>query len=715
MGCGSSNGASEPGEEKVNWNKEGEIDKEFLEEEAREKASKKVFDKKSGKVIDAVAKEDREFDFFEGADAGAGDQFMAVRPYEGAIMEPDEHNEESSNAPNVTYDLEYVYGFRCEDSRMNCFYNTKGQATYMTAALGVILDQGSNKQKFFGGGQTDNASKKVARDDKCHTNDITAMDVSCDRTLAATGQNGSKPVAFMWDSCTGDMKARFKLDKGDREVTAIAISPDNKMVALCDNHNDHHIWIFDVASGSKVHKKTTGGDRIYHLSWSQKEGDCCVAAAGRKHYSCWDLDNGFEKKKGIHGSAGKPTSHCCVAWDDKGTAYTGGANSHIYCWEGRTLKGTYDVHGRGFVCAIRYVDGQIISGAKDCKIVISNPADGTCVREIDVGHLVRSVDMKGDMILTGLRNGTILEINAKGDKCEIMKSHCDGEAWGLGILDGNNFVTSGDDNQIFAWSIKDRKAVCCGEICDENKDAKRGGASSMTQYAPSKCGRAIAINKHNKHVAVGHNDGRVTIRKGGCKDLSCSKSFCDSDEWIEAMEYSPDGKYLAVGSHDNLVYIYDAESYEKVGQCKAHNSFIVSVDWCCESRFIRTVCGAHELLFFDRDDGWKQDPSGASNTKGVKWATSHAKFGWLVTGIFPAATDGTHINDVDFSEDGQLIVTGDDYGLVNVWCNPARKGATPISLRGHSEHVVRTRFTEGCKHIISIGGYDKTIMQWKKC
>jgi hypothetical protein len=38
MGCGSSNGASEPGEEKVNWNKEAEIDQEFLDEEAREKA-----------------------------------------------------------------------------------------------------------------------------------------------------------------------------------------------------------------------------------------------------------------------------------------------------------------------------------------------------------------------------------------------------------------------------------------------------------------------------------------------------------------------------------------------------------------------------------------------------------------------------------------------------------------------------------------------------
>lgn len=319
----------------------------------------------------------------------------------------------------------------------------------------------------------------------------------------------------------------------------------------------------------------------------------------------------------------------------------------------------------------------------------------------------------GDNILAGLRNGCIIEI-VGGAKKEIMFSHCDGEAWGLGINGDDSFVTSGDDNQLIAWSMKNRQSVNRGEICDENKKPKKGGASSLTDYAPSKCGRAVAVCKHSGHVAVGHNDGRVTIRQGA-NDLNVHKTLEDSAEWIEAIEFSPDGKYLAVGSHDNNVYIYDCSDYSHCGTCKAHNSFITSVDWCCESRFLRTVCGAHELLFFDRDDGFKQDPSGASNTKGVKWATSHAKYGWLVTGIFPAGTDGTHINDVDFSSDDQLIVTGDDYGLVNVWRNPARKGATPISLRGHSEHVVRTRFASGCDYIISIGGYDKTIMQWKKC
>ena len=42
---------------------------------------------------------------------------MAVRPYEGAIMEPTNHNDPDESAPDATYELEHVYGYRCEDSR----------------------------------------------------------------------------------------------------------------------------------------------------------------------------------------------------------------------------------------------------------------------------------------------------------------------------------------------------------------------------------------------------------------------------------------------------------------------------------------------------------------------------------------------------------------------------------------------------------------------
>jgi len=136
---------------------------------------------------------------------------MAVKPYIGAIAEPANHPPVNPSPPDVKFNLEYVYGYRCADSRQNVFYNTSGQAVYMTAALGIILDQSSNTQKFFGGGQVANTAKNVANDELAHTDDITSISISNDRQWAVSGQVGASPAAFVWNSKTGERRSRCKL------------------------------------------------------------------------------------------------------------------------------------------------------------------------------------------------------------------------------------------------------------------------------------------------------------------------------------------------------------------------------------------------------------------------------------------------------------------------------------------------------------------------
>lgn len=83
-------------------------------------------------------------------------------------------------------------------------------------------------------------------------------------------------------------------------------------------------------------------------------------------------------------------------------------------------------------------------------------------------------------------------------------------------------------------------------------------------------------------------------------------------------------------------------------------------------------------------------------------------------GIYPAGCDGTHINGVDLSKDETLIATGDDYGLVNFYRNPALEEHTARSYRGHSEHVTRVMFMKNDQYLISIGGMDQTTIQFKR-
>ena len=175
------------------------------------------------------------------------------------------------------------------------------------------------------------------------------------------------------------------------------------------------------------------------------------------------------------------------------------------------------------------------------------------------------------------------------------------------------------------------------------------------------------------------------------------------------MRYNQSGDKLAVGSHDNFIYIYNVTPegrYEKHGWLKGHSSFITGLDWSIDGDWIRTSCGAYELLFFDVHNS-AQVPGGASATTSVTWANHTVKFGWFVEGIFPPGTDGSHINIVEMSKEQTLIATGDDYGLVNVYRSPCAEGHKARSYRGHSEHVTNVKIYGDEKDtMLSIGGQD---------
>jgi hypothetical protein len=84
---------------------------------------------------------------FEVEEAGAGDQALAVKPFAGAIVPPDNEPRINENEPNINLQLDYVYGYRCFDTRQNVFYTSNDRnIVYIAAAVGIVLDTNSNNQ-----------------------------------------------------------------------------------------------------------------------------------------------------------------------------------------------------------------------------------------------------------------------------------------------------------------------------------------------------------------------------------------------------------------------------------------------------------------------------------------------------------------------------------------------------------------------------------------
>ena len=81
--------------------------------------------------------------------------------------------------------------------------------------------------------------------------------------------------------------------------------------------------------------------------------------------------------------------------------------------------------------------------------------------------------------------------------------------------------------------------------------------------------------------------------------------------------------------------------------------------------------------------------------------------------------DGSDINSVDrskaeYDRGMRIIASGDDKGQVRLLEYPCLvKNSQSVVGRGHSSHVTTVTFNENAKYLLSSGGEDQTIMQWR--
>ena len=408
------------------------------------------------------------------------------------------------SAPNVDYCLNYVYGYRCADTRQNVFFNDKGQVIFMTAAVGVQLDPSSNTQKFFGGGPVGPSHKAHDGAARQHSDDIMCLALSPDLRTAATGQVGSRPAIFAWDTTTMETKSRWQLPKGSRGVKCIAWNRTGSRVACVDNHNDHWLRVFEVGESKPIYEHKMGSSVIYDVAWCPEE-DRFACVGKNTVYFFNSQGSSYEGEKGLTG--GNLEVFTCVAFDKAGRAHVASVKGTIQVYEGRNGGHVQRVH-KGAIYALHIdSEGNIWSGGRNNEIIGSNGS------RIQFERDIRAIHSSGSNLVVGTRDGTITICGKDGgNKREVMHSHSDGEVWGYASTNnGQHIVTTADDNQILLWDTKERRRV--GKGCVSQKEIhKKSGASTLSHYPANQQARAVAINQTNGHVAVSDNLGNVTIR-----------------------------------------------------------------------------------------------------------------------------------------------------------------------------------------------------------
>ena len=242
----------------------------------------------------------------------------------------------------------------------------------------------------------------------------------------------------------------------------------------------------------------------------------------------------------------------------------------------------------------------------------------------------------------------------------------------------------------------------------------------MSIYPAYQQARAIAYNSQNGQIAVSNNYGDVSIYD--YNDISKRvTTIYKPEKWCETLVYSPCGTMLAIGSHDCQVYVYkiEGEEYKLIFDSKySQSSAITAMDWSRDSKYIRAIDQAYMKVFYNIEERAQIQDQASELLDTMLWATSTCKLGWEAMGVYPKQdADGSDINAVDADEKRELMVAGDDFNSIRIFNYPViNSNHQCIRLLGHSEHVAKVRFVNGGseRRIISCGGNDKTIIQWKE-
>ncbi|KAM4723950.1 echinoderm microtubule-associated protein-like 1 isoform 2-T2 [Anableps anableps] len=595
--------------------------------------------------------------------------------------------------PSNKLKLDWVYGYRGRDCRSNLYLLPTGETVYFIASVVVLFNVDEQLQRHYTG----------------HTDDIKCLAVHPDKITIATGQVAGTssdgklaPHVRVWDSVS--LNTLHVLGTGffDRALVCLAFSKSNGGNTLCivDDSNDHVLSVWDWQREERLAEAKCSNESVFAADFHPTDSNI-VVTCGKSHLYFWTLEKGMlVKKQGLFEKQEKPKFVLCVTFAENGDAITGDSSGNILVWGkgtnriSRVIQGAHE--GSIFtVCMLR--NGTLVSGGKDRRL-ISWDSSYQQIQTVEVleffGPIRTIAEGRGETVLIGTTKNFVLQGSLDGEFMPITQGHTD-ELWGLAVHPWKpQFLTCGYDRQVCLWDSCTHQLIWTKTLEDTAQSAGFHPSGAVVSVG-TQTGRWLVLDTDSKDLVTVHTDG---------------------NEQLSVMRYGPDGNFLAIGSHDNYIYIYavaeNGRKYSRVGKCSGHSSFITHLDWSVDSQYLVSNSGDYEILYWI-PSVCKQVVS-VETTRDIEWFTHTCTLGFQVFGLWPEGSDGTDINAACRSNDKSLLVTGDDFGKVHLFSYPCSQFRAPSHVyRGHSSHVTNVSFLHDDSYLVSTGGKDMSVLQWR--
>ena len=620
-----------------------------------------------------------------GLDPGSRSAFL---PCAGSIFAPDDYVRDMDilKAPMESVILECAHGYRAHDSRRNLFYTALGDVVYPTAGLGVVYNRQAHSQLFM---TTNPAANQI----QGHTDDITCIARHPNGLVFASGEVGKNPKIIVWSANALSKPVMVIQGYFKKAVVAATFSRDGSKLCAVDCDFDHKIGVYNWQTGELLSRCSGSPEKIVAIEWSPFQD--YMVTMGVKHCMFWSTEP-LKGRKAVFSKRGTIQTSLCCGFPGADTTVVGTQDGSLYLFRGYQL-GTNAHRVHKVTHSVVATRDSLISAGSEGVVKFWTADLRMLLRSVDLQYpnirstCIKSMHLLGKMLLLGARSGEVYEMNTTSYSYNLLfQGHGYGTIWGLDAHPSDHRIcTVGDDGTIRLWDIPSRRMIMSRDL----------GAQ----------GRSVAYHPDGTQVSVGLAGGGIVVLSSDSLDTVHLRK--DRDQPVGALKYSPDGQYLAVGSDENTIDIYDiSKQYARIGVCKGHSTKVAQLDWSTDSALLQSASSNHELLFWEMPTGTQA--KFPHDLRNVDWFTWSSVVGWPVQGIIPPTSAPADVTCCDRSHTRTAVAAGDARGVVRVYQYPCHRGATPRCFGAHTGTITQCKFLFDDSYLITVGA-DMTICQWR--
>ena len=324
---------------------------------------------------------------------------------------------------------------------------------------------------------------------------------------------------------------------------------------------------------------------------------------------------------------------------------------------------------------------------------------------------IRAIDCYpgSDVVIVGTDKCDVWECNVEDDRAKmVMKGHrADLRAVCWHPTAPDVFISASESGSLYLWSAAETKVLRCADV-GFPVSAVACSNKALTRSA----GEDEDARSH--HIAVGGKNGEFAVFDETTL-RPIFNTIVSNGAAVEDVKYSPDDRRVAVSTRDASLCIFlvrgkGGRGYVLQSKCEGHSAAVRHLDWSEDSSVLSSDGADYELLYWDARTGRQN----LESQMDAEWATWTRVLGFPVMGVWAPGSDGTDVNACDRSPDNEFLVTADDHGGVKLFAYPAVvEDAAHREYRGHSSHVTCVRFSPDGERVITAGGRDRCVFQYR--